>query len=294
MHCGPFANIAHGNNSLVADQIGLKLARLRRHRVGLRLRHGDGEVLRHRLPLRRAARRARSCSSRPCARSSTTAASTTTRASGARARCGARGRHGQRAPPPRRSSASSGCPPSSPSTAGPATPTRRSSSSSALRARGGRVRRRDQRRLRARRRRRGRARDAVVAACEQPSEFRLLYEDDAPIADKIEAVAKRVYGADGVYLLPRGGAADRAVHQRRPRRASRSAWPRRSCRCRPTRRCSARRRASRSSPRHPRLHGGRLARAALRRHHADARPRHEARRAERRHRREDGRTVGLF
>ncbi len=26
MHCGPFANIAHGNNSLIADRIGLKLA----------------------------------------------------------------------------------------------------------------------------------------------------------------------------------------------------------------------------------------------------------------------------
>ena len=25
MHCGPFANIAHGNNSLVADQVGMKL-----------------------------------------------------------------------------------------------------------------------------------------------------------------------------------------------------------------------------------------------------------------------------
>src|SRR5215208_1568759 len=25
MHCGPFANIAHGNNSLVADRVGLKL-----------------------------------------------------------------------------------------------------------------------------------------------------------------------------------------------------------------------------------------------------------------------------
>ena len=47
------------------------------HRVGLRLRHGDGEVLRHHLPHRRARARARSCSSRPCARSSTTAATST-------------------------------------------------------------------------------------------------------------------------------------------------------------------------------------------------------------------------
>ncbi len=55
IHCGPFANIAHGNNSLVADRVGLKLGRLPRHRVGLRLGHGDGEVLRHHLPDRRAA-----------------------------------------------------------------------------------------------------------------------------------------------------------------------------------------------------------------------------------------------
>src|SRR4029077_7977805 len=26
VHCGPFANIAHGNNSLVADRVALKLA----------------------------------------------------------------------------------------------------------------------------------------------------------------------------------------------------------------------------------------------------------------------------
>ena len=50
MHAGPFANIAHGNSSLIADLIALKLARLRGHRVRLRLRHGDGEALRHRLP----------------------------------------------------------------------------------------------------------------------------------------------------------------------------------------------------------------------------------------------------
>jgi formate--tetrahydrofolate ligase len=40
---------------------------------------------------------------------------------------------------------------------------------------------------------------AVVEACEQPNSFRPLYEDDEPIQDKIEAVAKRVYGATDVY-----------------------------------------------------------------------------------------------
>ena len=44
--------------------------------------------------------------------------------------------------------------------------------------------------------------EAVVAACEQPNTFKVLYEDDASIEDKIEAVAKRVYGADGIFLYP--------------------------------------------------------------------------------------------
>ncbi|HEY1596228.1 MAG TPA: formate--tetrahydrofolate ligase [Thermoleophilaceae bacterium] len=43
---------------------------------------------------------------------------------------------------------------------------------------------------------------AVVDACEQPSDFRFLYEDDWTIQDKIETVAKRVYGASDVYFYP--------------------------------------------------------------------------------------------
>jgi formate--tetrahydrofolate ligase len=43
---------------------------------------------------------------------------------------------------------------------------------------------------------------AVVDACEQPNSFHHMYEDDAPILDKIEAVAKNVYGASDVYLYP--------------------------------------------------------------------------------------------
>jgi formyltetrahydrofolate synthetase len=44
--------------------------------------------------------------------------------------------------------------------------------------------------------------EAVVDACAQPTSFRLLYEDDASIQDKIETVAKRVYGASDVYYYP--------------------------------------------------------------------------------------------
>jgi formate--tetrahydrofolate ligase len=44
--------------------------------------------------------------------------------------------------------------------------------------------------------------EAVVAACDAPSDFKLLYPDDASIAEKIEAVATEVYGADGVTFGP--------------------------------------------------------------------------------------------
>jgi formyltetrahydrofolate synthetase len=44
--------------------------------------------------------------------------------------------------------------------------------------------------------------EAVVAAAEQPNDFAPLYELDDPIATKIEVIARRVYGADGISLLP--------------------------------------------------------------------------------------------
>jgi formyltetrahydrofolate synthetase len=44
--------------------------------------------------------------------------------------------------------------------------------------------------------------EAVVAAAERPSSFDYLYPLDATIEAKIEAIATRVYGADGVFLLP--------------------------------------------------------------------------------------------
>jgi formate--tetrahydrofolate ligase len=40
--------------------------------------------------------------------------------------------------------------------------------------------------------------EAVAAACEKATSFKLLYPDDAPIKEKIEAIATKVYGADGV------------------------------------------------------------------------------------------------
>jgi len=44
--------------------------------------------------------------------------------------------------------------------------------------------------------------EAVVGAAEQPSEFRFTYPLEASIEQKIEAIATRIYGADGVELLP--------------------------------------------------------------------------------------------
>jgi formate--tetrahydrofolate ligase len=43
---------------------------------------------------------------------------------------------------------------------------------------------------------------AVVEACEQPNTFHQLYADDEPIQDKIETVAREVYGAKDIYLYP--------------------------------------------------------------------------------------------
>ena len=40
--------------------------------------------------------------------------------------------------------------------------------------------------------------EAVAEAAEEPSDFAVLYPDDAPLKSKIETVARRVYGADGV------------------------------------------------------------------------------------------------
>ncbi len=44
--------------------------------------------------------------------------------------------------------------------------------------------------------------EAVVEAAERPSDFELAYPLDAPIAEKIDLIATKVYGADGAELLP--------------------------------------------------------------------------------------------
>jgi formate--tetrahydrofolate ligase len=44
--------------------------------------------------------------------------------------------------------------------------------------------------------------EAVVEACEQPNSFAQLYSDDASVNEKIEAIATRVYGARDVAISP--------------------------------------------------------------------------------------------
>jgi len=46
------------------------------------------------------------------------------------------------------------------------------------------------------------AAQAIVDACDQPKNFKFLYELDEPIKAKIEAIATKIYGADGVDYTP--------------------------------------------------------------------------------------------
>ena len=42
----------------------------------------------------------------------------------------------------------------------------------------------------------------VIALCEQPNDFTFSYESELTIAEKIEAIVKKVYGGDGVNIIP--------------------------------------------------------------------------------------------
>lgn len=44
--------------------------------------------------------------------------------------------------------------------------------------------------------------DAVIEACEEQNEFKFLYELETPLRQRIELIAKEVYGADGVEYSP--------------------------------------------------------------------------------------------
>ena len=44
--------------------------------------------------------------------------------------------------------------------------------------------------------------EMIVTACDKPNDFRLLYPDDMAITDKIETIAREIYRADGVDYAP--------------------------------------------------------------------------------------------
>ncbi|MDD5748269.1 MAG: formate--tetrahydrofolate ligase [Actinomycetota bacterium] len=52
------------------------------------------------------------------------------------------------------------------------------------------------------------AAEAVVKACEKPNNFHYLYDVNEPIKKKIETIASKIYGADGVDYMP---AAENAI-----------------------------------------------------------------------------------
>ena len=200
MHCGPFANIAHGSNSLVADRMGLKLGDYVVTEAGFAsdmgmekffdivCRVGGPQAERGRA--RRHGARAQA-SRRVDATHSTEHGIAAIEAGVANLR-----RHLEIVRAVRRAVRGRA------STVARATRDEELERSSSSSRSSRRVRCRDQRGLR-----RGGAgasalAEAVVEACEQPSDFtELLYRATDSIAAKIEAVATRIYGADGRRLL---------------------------------------------------------------------------------------------
>ena len=74
--------------------------------------------------------------------------------------------------------------------------------------------------------------EAVVDAADHPNEFEFTYPIDAPIEAKIEAIATRVYGAGSVDVPPDGQGQDQAVTPPAGSARCRSAWRRRTSRSR--------------------------------------------------------------
>jgi formyltetrahydrofolate synthetase len=44
--------------------------------------------------------------------------------------------------------------------------------------------------------------DAVMDACKEPNDFKFLYPNEMKLRDRVEKIAKVVYGADGVRWTP--------------------------------------------------------------------------------------------
>ena len=48
--------------------------------------------------------------------------------------------------------------------------------------------------------------DEVIRLCDEPNDFQLAYGDDLPLIEKVEAIASKVYHADGVDFEPKAAA----------------------------------------------------------------------------------------
>ena len=195
VHCGPFANIAHGNNSLVADRVALKLADYVVTESGFGSDMGMekffdivcrlGNLRPDAVVLVATVKALKHHAGDPDggAEAIETGGANLARHLGDRARVRAqRGRRGQPLPG-RHRRRDRARPHASRSSTAPTPP--RSTTASARAAPG---RRRSPRRSSPR--------------PSEPSSFDFLYPLDAPIEEKIEAIAKRVYGADGIFLQP--------------------------------------------------------------------------------------------
>ncbi len=53
--------------------------------------------------------------------------------------------------------------------------------------------------------------DAVVEACEEKNDFKFLYDLDLPLKERIEKITKEVYGGDGVVFTPEAEAKVKAI-----------------------------------------------------------------------------------
>ena len=53
--------------------------------------------------------------------------------------------------------------------------------------------------------------DAVIDACEEKNDFRFLYELDMPLRERIEKIIKEVYGGDGVVYTPEAEAKAKVI-----------------------------------------------------------------------------------
>ena len=199
VHCGPFANIAHGNNSVLADRLALATNDIVVHRGRLRGRHGRREVLRHQVPrLGPASPTPRSSWPRSGPSRCTAAWARSWPASRSTRRCSTenvdavRPRRARTWPRRSRSSAATACRWSSRSTRSPRT----------RRPRSRRSRRSPWRPALATRSSRATSRtagpaptdlaQAVWAAAEAGApDFRFLYPDEASLREKIETIATR-------------------------------------------------------------------------------------------------------